>query len=162
MYGTATGVTGRAAALNAFTASTTPALAQVESWLTEASAMIDGAIAARGYSLPVPGGAVALDIFAGLAETYAAAQALRSRGIGAMSGTGQQSQSAELMADWRRGLEDLRKADLKALGIESDVVSTARRNRRRRSGELRRIDGYANRTGGEFSERSDWRYRRRD
>lgn len=150
MYGSADGVTGRAAALNAFTASTTPALAQVESWLTEASAMIDGAIAARGYSLPVPGGAVALDIFAGLAETYAAAQALRSRGIGAMSGTGQQSQSAELMADWRRGLEDLRKADLTALGISANTSSPVRRNRRRRSGQLRRVDGYANRTGGEY------------
>lgn len=151
MYGTAVGVTGRAAALNMFTESTTPALAQVEGWLTEASAMIDGAIAARGYALPVASGAVALDIFAGLAETYAAAQALRSRGIGAMSGAGQQSQTAELMADWRRGLEDLRKADLVALGIAANTTSPVRRNRRRRTGQLRRVDGYANRTNGEYS-----------
>lgn len=151
MYGSAAGVTGRAAALNTFTEGTTPTTAQVENWLMEASAMIDGAIAARGYSLPVPGGAVALDIFAGLTETYAAAQALRSRGMGAMSGAGQQSQTSELMADWRRGLEDLRKADLTALGVAANAASPVRRNRRRRTGQLRRVDGYANRTNGEYS-----------
>ena len=150
MYGTAAGVTGRAAALNEFTESTTPTQEQVEAWLTEASAMIDGAIAGRGYSLPVPGGAVALDIFAGLTETYAAAQALRSRGMGAMSGAGQQSQTSELMADWRRGLEDLRKADLSALGVSVDATTPKRRNRRRRSGQLRRVDGYADLDGGEY------------
>lgn len=150
MYGSAAGVTGRAAALNEFTESTTPTQAQVEAWLTEASAMIDGAIAGRGYSLPVADGAVALDIFAGLAETYAAAQALRSRGMGAMSGAGQQSQTSELMADWRRGLEDLRKADLSALGVSVDSTTPKRRNRRRRSGQLRRVDGYADLDSSEY------------
>lgn len=142
MYGTAAGVTGRAASLNTFTVSTTPTQAQVEGWLTEASATIDAAIAASGYALPVSSEAAAVEIFVGLAEVYAAAQALRSRGMGAMSGAGQQSQSAELMADWRRGLADLRQADLSALGVQVAATPT-RRNRRRRTGRLRRVDGYS-------------------
>jgi hypothetical protein len=138
MYGSTAGVEARVPALGAFGATSAPTATQVESWLTEASALIDGALASAGYATGVGTGAAIYPLLSGLANLYAAATALEARGIDTVSGA-ETTRSDEMFARFWAQLKALGAGDLKALGATTATVT----RRRLRTTQLRRIDGYS-------------------
>lgn len=150
MYGTAAGVEARVPALGEFGVSSTPTEAQVESWLTEASALIDGALASAGYATEVGSGAAIYPLLSGLANLYAAATALEARGIDTVSGA-EGARSDEMFARFWAQLKALGAGNLEAMGA---TVTTTTRRRRLRTTQLRRIDGYSGTYEGAATEYS--------
>lgn len=142
-YGTLDGVSSRLPALRIGTASA-PGSADVLIWLDEGAAWIDRALSSAGYVVPVGTTATLYAELAALNEQYAAAYALRSRGLDSTTGLTEERSSVWLTEIERR-LSNLAKGDLTAMGATlAAVTETSLRSRRRmRSVQMRRIDGYS-------------------
>ena len=140
MYGTAAGVAARVPRLNA-TAISTPDMDQLETWLAQGSALIDRILAGAGYAVPVGAGAAAAVELAALAEQYAAAHALRARGIDSLTGEGE-ARSDVWLREVNETIRELAGSDLTMVGVVL-VGSPTSHPRRLRTTQLRRIDGYS-------------------
>ena len=76
-----------------------------------------------------------------LNELYAAAQALRARGLDSVSGAGEM-RSDVWMREFAAQLNDMVRSDLTGAGVTQATV-TGVRSQRVRGTQLRRIDGYS-------------------
>ena len=117
-----------------------PDTGQVARWLEQGSSIINRALSAAGYAHPVPSTAEAHGEFVALANQYAAAWVMRARGLDTVQG-GEESRSDRWLREFREGLAAVVAADLTAVGVSS--TSTTGRNRRIRTTQIRRIDGYS-------------------
>lgn len=140
-YGTTEGVAARVPSLRLGQAAA-PDDYQVTLWLGEGAAWIDRTLAASGYVTPVTadGAPVLHTELTAIAEQYAAAQALRARGLDSLTGASEE-RSAALMREVTARLAQIAGADLSAMGVR--LVTVAGANRRLRSVQMRRIDGYS-------------------
>ena len=141
-YGSTEGVQAIVPALGLFSAGSSPTYEQVVSWLAAGYATINRAIAAAGYSTPVASTVACYDEIVALNELYAAAYALRARGIDSISGETEQRSEAWLK-DFRIGLKDLAAGDLLSSGLTLIASTTPAYRRRVRTLQLRKIDGYS-------------------
>jgi hypothetical protein len=140
-YGTPNGVAARVPSLRLGQANS-PDEFQVETWLTEGAVWIDRTLAASGYTVPVDEAAALHTELVAIGEQYAAAQALRARGLDAMTG-GTEDRSTVLMREVTQRLNSLAEQDLTAVGLVLRPLVTGQRNRRLRSVQMRRMDGYS-------------------
>lgn len=140
MYGELDGVSALVPAVGFFDESTTPTDDQVTAWLTEATAFINGALASAGYSTTVAADAAILPVLTGLAQLYAAANVKQARGLDSTNGENE-NQSEGMFKRFYAGLKMLSGGNLEAMG--ATLLSTAPRNRRMRTRQIRRIDGYS-------------------
>lgn len=141
-YGTTEGVAARVPSLRIGQAAA-PDEVQVLQWLGEGTAWIDRTLAASGYTVPVLAvNAPTLHVeLVAIAEQYAAAQALRARGLDSLTGASEE-RSTILMREVTQRLAGLAQQDLTYMGAIVQV-SANRANRRLRSVQIRRIDGYS-------------------
>jgi len=139
-YGTTAGASALVPALN-IGAATVPTTAQLTQWLAEGYARINRALSAAGYSTPVDSGADVYNEFVGLNDLYAAAYALRSRGLDTSNGT-DEGRDAIWLREFDSRLAELVAADLTLSGVAL-VASGSKKRLRVRSMQLRRIDGYS-------------------
>jgi len=143
MYGSLDGIRAIAPAVGDITEDSTPTAAQVDSWLVEASSMIDGALSGAGYLVPVVRTAAAYPTIRALANLYATAYTLRARGLDMVQGQ-QESRSETYLKEFRTSLASLAKTDLTSQGVplrDSPGAMPVRRGVR--SMQLRRVDGYS-------------------
>lgn len=138
-YGTVAGVAARAPSLRVYSAQS-PDVEQVERWLDEGAAWINRTLAAAGYAAPVSATAALYTELVGLTELYAAAMALRARGLDAATGL-TEDRSGVWLREVRDRLRELGGQDLRALGATPATVTGP--HRRMRSVQVRRIDGYS-------------------
>lgn len=139
-YGTSLGVAARVPGLTLDLVST-PTFEQVDAWLRQGSATIDRVLGAAGWLAPVAAGTGVHEEATALAEQYAAAHALRARGIDSLTGESE-TRSDVWLEEFRAGLLALASADLSGAGGVL-VVQLASRPRRLRTVQVRRIDGYS-------------------
>lgn len=141
-YGTVAGVLARIPGLRA-NAISTPDTDQIGVWLAQGAACIDRKLGAGGYGVPVGISAAVYPELVALNEVYAAAHALRARGLDTVTGTGE-TRSEIWLREFNAQLADLAQADLTGSGV-LQVTVTGVRPQRIRSLQLRRIDGYSRR-----------------
>jgi hypothetical protein len=143
-YGSTAGTQAIVPTLGTFGASSVPTSSQVSIWLEEGGARINRALATAGYVVPVASGAVVYAELTALNNLYAAAYAIRARGLD--TGTGEdESRDVIWLREFDQRLADLVASDLSALGV---TPVTARPRRRLRTIQARRIDGYSGRHEG--------------
>lgn len=141
-YGSVQGVEALVPELGTTGDGTTPSFLQIETWLAEAYAKINRAIANAGYSVPVGSSAALYPELTGLENLYGAAFALRARGIDTASGE-TETVSDRWLAEFRTALTDLASSNLSLLGVTAVTSTTPTRRRRLRTLQMRRIDGYS-------------------
>ena len=151
-YGTTTGVSARVPAIG-LGASTVPSTTQVTSWLEQAYSIINRKLAGAGYSMPVSSDADVYEELTDLNELYAAAWALRARGMDSITGT-PENRADEWMAEFWRRLDELAGSDLTLAGVSQVAAGTTRR-RLIRSTQVRRIDGYSGLYEGDYTDDYD-------
>lgn len=139
-YGTEFGVTARVPGLGV-TGISTPDNTQITDWLTQGATLIDRVLAAAGYAVPVGESATLYPELTALNEQYAAAQALRARGIDSLTGDGE-ARSDVWLREVKDTLRELAASDLTGLGVTQARVEGVRRQRMR-TVQMRRIDGYS-------------------
>jgi len=139
-YATAAGVASRIPGVG-LTAISTPDSSQVQMWIAQGAAQIDRKLAGAGYATPAPVSALVYPELVALNELYAAAQALRARGLDSVSGAGEM-RSDVWMREFAASLNDLVRSDLTAAGMMQATI-TGVRPQRVRSLQVRRIDGYS-------------------
>ena len=142
-YGTAAGVAARIPGVG-LTVLSTPDTGQVDTFLAQGAAQIDRKLAGAGYAAPVGVGALLYPELVALNELYAAAQALRARGLDSVSGAGEM-RSDVWMREFAAQLNDMVRSDLTGAGVAQATV-TGVRSQRVRGTQLRRIDGYSHNT----------------
>lgn len=140
MYGDLDGVMALVPSVGEIGATTTPNDTQVESWLAEATVLENGALASAGYSTTVAVGADILPWLDAMANLYAAANVLQARGLDTLSG-GDENRSEQMFRRFYAQLKLFAGGNLEALGVT--IAVTAPRNRRFRTKQTRRIDGYS-------------------
>lgn len=142
-YGTTAGVEGRLPAMGQLGPLSLPTEAQVTAWLTQGAAIINRTLSGAGYSTPV---GVAASVYAELTalnELYAAAWAIRARGLDTVQGENE-DRSAVWLQEFQTQLTALVGFDLTRLGVE--VLPSAAPNlarRRLRFTPIKRVDGYS-------------------
>ncbi len=142
-YGTTAGVEGRLPAMGPLSALSLPTEAQVTAWLTQGAAIINRTLSGAGYSTPVAVSAAVYAELTALNELYAAAWAIRARGLDSVQGENE-DRSAVWLAEFNTQLTALVTFDLSRLGVE--VLPSAAPNlarRRLRFTPLKRVDGYS-------------------
>ena len=139
-YGTAAGVAALVPAMGRLSASSTPVnTTMVGDWLTQGSSVIDRTLGGAGYTVPVASTSVAYGELVGLAQQYAAAQAIRARGLDVVSG-----ENEDRATVWLREFYD--RLTALAASTLSDVpqaTPTATTGRRVRFTQIKRVDGYS-------------------
>ena len=150
-YGNVWGVNALVPVVGVIGSSTVPTSAQVASWLTEASAIVDRHVATAGYSIPVAKTATLHAELGALANLYAAAMALQARGLDTVQGT-EENRSETMLTRFYTQLGAIAKADLGGMGATPATTSTTTR-RRLRTSQVRRVDGYSeNAIGDEWDQ----------
>lgn len=139
-YGTEMGVRARIPGLGV-SAVSTPDSSQISTWLEQGSALVDRVLSGGGYAVPVPGDATVYAELTALAEQYAAAHALRARGLDTLTGEGE-ARSDVWLREVMTTLREMANSDLTGLGVSQARVEGVRRQRIRTT-QLRRIDGYS-------------------
>jgi len=119
-YGSASGVAANVPNLvgeeGTFTKTTIPTDTQVERWLAAGYALINGDLAGRGYSTPVPATATVYSLVVDLEELYAAARAESAR-MSARIGPDERTRGQMLMQQFKDGLKALLAMDLSRAGL---------------------------------------------
>lgn len=119
-YGSASGVAGYTPNLageeGTFTKTTIPTDTQVEHWLASGYAFINGRLAGRGYSTPVPAAATVYNLVMDLEELYAAARAETAR-MSARIAPGERTRSQFFMSQFEKGMKELLAMDLSRAGL---------------------------------------------
>lgn len=141
-YGTIAGVEALLPGMgSAYTSASTPLAPELTSFLDQGHAVINRKIAAAGYAVPVGSGAGVYPELTALNNLYAAAYALRSRGLD--SATGETETRADVwLRQFNEQLADLVSSDLTGVGVTL-ATTTGGRRPRLRSTQMRRIDGYS-------------------
>lgn len=136
-YGTVDGVESYVPMLGNIGAATVPTSSQVIAWLQDATAIIDRMLTTAGYTVPVTSSSANYNELVGLANLYAAARALQSRGI--------ETATAEAPARWQAMLDEFY-ARLTAIassvltGVAATDSGTGSTPRRVRSFQVVRVD----------------------
>lgn len=145
-YGSAEGAN---ALVPTWNGSTNPTIVQVDTWLAEAHAKINRAVASAGYVAPVAPSTVALyPELTGLENLYAGAYILRSIAVDVASGE-TEDRSEVWLKDFYGQLKDLAASNLSLLGATLLPSSTVGRRRRIRTLQMRKVDGYSRGSVGE-------------
>jgi hypothetical protein len=145
-YGSAEGVEALVPVVMGVDAISTPDEDAVGAWLEEADAIIDTALSGAGYTVPAVDSATIHGTLRALSNLYAAAYVLRARGLDSVTGE-TETRSEVWLADFQRRLAALVAGDLTGVGLELRPV-TSSRQRRVRSVQLRRVDGFSRETIG--------------
>ncbi len=151
MYGSIDGIMALAPAVGVIDNDSTPNTGQVEDWLTEGAALINGALAGAGYTVPVVRTAGGYPFLRALENLYATAYTLRARGLDVVQGQ-QESRSELYLKDFHNRLKLLAGSDLTAMGLTLRTSPSAATRRGVRSLQLRRVDGYSGKYGGTTEE----------
>ena len=136
-YGSVDGVEAYVPMLGNIGAGTVPTSSQVVAWLQDATAIIDRMLTTAGYTVPVANSSTNYAELVGLANLYAAARALQSRGI--------ETATAEAPARWQAMLDEFY-ARLTAIassvltGVAAVDAGTGSTPRRVRSFQVVRVD----------------------
>ena len=138
-YGTVAGASAMIPTAGTLGGSSIPTSAQVITWLQAASAEIDRALAAAGYTTPATADAAAYPMFADLANLWAAARALQALGLDNTSGL-TETRSQAMMAEFWERLKAISGLDLSGLGLVVSTTGTAQAVRRIRSIQISRVD----------------------
>ena len=139
-YGTAAGVGYLVPAMGRLSASSTPVnTTMLTAWLGEGSSVIDRTLAGAGYAVPVAGTATCYGELTALANQYAAAQAIRARGLDTVTGDNEDRASVWLREFYER-LTALAASTLADVPTTSGATVTGRRMR---FTQLKRVDGYS-------------------
>jgi hypothetical protein len=101
---------------SAFTTTTIPTDTDVTNWLTEGYAIINTALASRGYSTPVASAATCYAQVAGLEALYGAAQAHSARAVQVTSAD-EATKGQVIMRIFRDGVKNLLSQDLSLAGV---------------------------------------------
>ena len=144
-YGTVAGVSALVPHSVAINQTANPTDAQVTTWLAEGYARINRVIASAGYSVPIGAAAAVYGGLTALNNLYAAAYALRSRGIDTMSGE-EESRSEVWLKNFSEQLKELAESNLAAMGatVATGETSAGTPSRRRiRTLQMRKVDGYS-------------------
>jgi hypothetical protein len=140
-YGTVAGVEALLPGMgSAYAAAAVPASPDVEAFLEQGAAFINVRLAAAGWAVPVGSGAALYPALAALNNDYAAAYAVRARGLDTVTGEGERISDVWL-ARFHEQLNALCASDLS--GVGGTTTTTAGRRLRLRSTQLRRVDGYS-------------------
>lgn len=143
MYGTVAGVGALIPAAGTIGSSSTPTSTQVTTWLTQATSIIDRTLATAGYTTPATSSAGVYPEIAGLANLYAAAYALRARGLDTVNADAE-SRSEQWLREFRDGLNAVASSDLASVGMTPlPTTGTTTGRRRLRTTQIRRTDGYS-------------------
>lgn len=151
MYGDVEGVAALVPGVGAITEDSVPNESQVETWLSEASVMVDGVLAGAGYVIGISDAAAIYPALSAMTQLYAAATLLQAQAIDV--GSGQEENRSEAM--FRRfyaWLKMLSGGNLEALGVTVSLVPP--RRKRFRSTQIRRVDGYSGTYEGGVTEYS--------
>ena len=140
MYGSVEGVNSLVPGVGIIDAVSVPSYDEVEGWLTEATVMIDGALAGAGYNITVDDSAFIYPALSAMTQLYAAATLLQAQGIDVNSGM-EEARSEKMFDRFYKWLSLLGGGNLEALGVTVSLVPP--RRRRFRSTQIRRIDGYS-------------------
>lgn len=140
-YGSADGVLAIVPALGSITNETTPTSDQVTAWLAEGHSEINRFLSAAGYVVPVSASADLYSSLTAMNNLYAAAYALRARGMDLTQGENE-LRSDQYLKDFYSRLKGLGNMDLTAMGL-TQRAAPAKRRQRLRSVQLRRRDGYS-------------------
>lgn len=144
-YGTVAGVAALVPHSVAVNQTAHPTDAQVTTWLAEGYARINRVIASAGYSVPIGATAAVYGELTALNNLYAAAYALRSRGIDTMNGE-EESRSEVWLKSFNDLLKELAESNLAAMGatVATGETSAGTPSRRRiRTLQMRKVDGYS-------------------
>jgi len=142
MYGDLDGVSALLPSIGEYSSTSTPTEAQVYTWLDEASALINGALAGAGYSITVAGDALILPVLSGMTQLYAAANVLQARGLDSTSG-GDENKSELMFRRFYAQLKLFGGGNLDLLGVTVLASVASANSRRMRTRQTRRIDGYS-------------------
>lgn len=139
-YGTAAGVAALVPAMGRLTASSTPvSTTAVTDWLAQGSSVIDRTLAGAGYAVPVLSTATCYGELTGLANQYAAAQAIRARGLDVVSGDNE-DRATVLLNEFYDRLAVLAASTLADVPL---ATATTASRRRVRFTQVKRVDGYS-------------------
>lgn len=151
MYGSIDGIMALTPAVGIIDNDSTPNTGQVEEWLAEGGALINGALAGAGYAVPVVRTAAGYPFLRSLENLYATAYTLRARGLDVVQGQ-QESRSEVYLKDFHSRLKMLVASDLTAMGLTLRTSPSVATRRGVRSMQLRRVDGYSAAYGGQTDE----------
>lgn len=140
MIGTVAGVSALVPGVGVIGPTSLPSNAQVESWLTEATVLVQGALAGAGYVIDVDEDAIIYPALSAMTQLYAAATLKAAQGIDTNSGADENS-SEKMFARFYKWLSLLKGGNLEMLGVS--VSTTPTRSRRIRTTQVRRVDGYS-------------------
>ncbi len=149
-YGSIEGIEALSPAIGTIDVASTPTIDQCDEWLEDAYAIVNSAISAAGYVVPVEDAAGAYPVVRALCNLYATAYALRARGLDVVQGE-EENRSDIYLKDFYTRLKGLVAMDLTNMGVTLRPSTTTKR-RRIRSMQLRRVDGYSAYATGEAAE----------
>lgn len=150
-YGSTAGVEAIVPSLGTFGASTVPTSAQVTNWLAQGYARINRALSAAGYNVPAGSGAAVYDELVALNNLYAAAYAIRARGLD--TGTAEdESRDVIWLREFEEQLTQIANSDLSQSGMSAQG---SQKRRRIRTMQTRRIDGYSRYFEGDADDEND-------
>lgn len=150
-YGSISGVSAIVPSLGTIGASSVPTEAQITQWLAQGYSRINRKLSAAGYSVPAGSGAAVYDELTALNNLYAAAYALRARGMD--TGTAEdESRDVIWLREFEERLTELANSDLSQLGV---TAVTGQKRRRIRTMQTRRIDGYSRHFEGDADDSTD-------
>jgi len=156
-YGTTAGVQALVPALSPITTLTVPTTAQVTAWLEEGASKINRAISGAGYAYPVVATADLHGTLTALNNLYAAAYAIRARGMDTATG-GEASRDVIWLREFAEELSMLVRGDLTASGATLLLITTRPYRSGVRSMQLRKVDGYARPLHEHFNEYTTGEY----
>jgi hypothetical protein len=151
-YGSVAGISALVPVIGGLDGSSIPTAIQAQTWLIDASAIIDRHVATAGYTVPVPNTAQLWTELSALANLYAAALSLQARGIDTVTGEAE-TPSQVMLERFYTQLTDIAKSNLAGLGATVTPVTGTSSRRRLRTVQVRRIDGYSeNALGDEWDQ----------
>lgn len=132
----------------------TPSNGDVTKWLNQGYAVINRKLTAAGYSTPVSSSAAVYDEMTALNALYAAAQALRARGLDSVQGN-EETRSERWLREFTEQIKELCASDLTNSGV-SRLSSSSATRRGIRTAQLRRVDGYSGTFEGDYTDDYDY------
>jgi hypothetical protein len=139
-YGSTVGVGYLVPAMGRLSASSQPVnTTMLTAWLAEGSSVIDRHLAGAGYAVPVLSGTTVYAELTGLANQYAAAYAIRARGLDVISGENEDRATVWLNEFYAR-LAALAASTLADVPTSGGGTVTGRRMR---FTQLKRVDAYS-------------------
>jgi hypothetical protein len=123
-----------------------PDVNAVKAWLTQGYAIINRALASKGYTIPAT---TSMDVWPelqGLNNLYALHLWHQARGMDTGTGEGD-TQAERVLRMFHAGLSDLLASDLTTVGMS---LSSTKKRRRLRTVQMRKVDGYSGTFEGSY------------